>query len=86
MQVRPPPRFSHLPLLTSLLLQVDYADMWDIMAFFRGGINGEGAHDDLGKEIAIAGKEWVRDCYRWADLEAYQFRYARFHSIFVDRE
>lgn len=48
--------------------------MWDIMAFFRGGINGEGAHDDLGKEIALAGKEWVRDCYRWADLEAYQFR------------
>lgn len=49
--------------------------MWDIMAFFRGGLNGERAHDDLGKEIAIAGKEWVKQCYRWADLEAYQFRY-----------
>jgi hypothetical protein len=55
--------------------QVDYSDMWDIMAFFRGGLNGERAHDDLGKEIAIAGKEWVKQCYRWADLEAYQFRY-----------
>lgn len=22
----------------------------------------------------MAGKEWVRQCYRWADLEAYQFR------------
>jgi hypothetical protein len=56
-------------------VQVDYSDMWDIMAFFRGGLNGERAHDDLGKEIAIAGKEWVKQCYRWADLEAYQFRY-----------
>ena len=50
--------------------------MWDIMAFFRGGVNNEGAHDALGKEIALAGKEWVRECYRWADLEAYQFRSA----------
>lgn len=57
------------------LVQVDYSDMWDIMAFFRGGLNGEHSHDDLGKEIAIAGKEWVKQCYRWADLEAYQFRY-----------
>lgn len=55
-------------------MQVDYSDMWDIMSFFRGGMNGEGAHDALGKEIAEAGKEWVRLCYRWADLEAYQFR------------
>lgn len=49
--------------------------MWDIMAFFRGGLNGEHAHDELGKEIAVAGKEWVKQCYRWADLEAYQFRF-----------
>ncbi|KAK4702213.1 hypothetical protein P7C70_g4011, partial [Phenoliferia sp. Uapishka_3] len=54
--------------------QVDYSDMWDIMAFFRGGLNGEGAHDSLGKDIADAGKDWVRDCYRWVDLEAYQYR------------
>lgn len=58
-----------------IVAQVDYADMWDIMAFFRGGLNGEHAHDELGKEIAVAGKEWVKQCYRWADLEAYQFRF-----------
>ncbi|GAA6060113.1 hypothetical protein JCM10212_003521 [Sporobolomyces blumeae] len=63
-----------IPWLHFIPMQVDYSDMWDIMAFFRGGINGEGAHDDLGKEIATAGKEWVKECYRWADLEAYQFR------------
>ncbi|BGP48386.1 hypothetical protein JCM10450v2_004259 [Rhodotorula kratochvilovae] len=63
-----------IPWLHFIPMQVDYADMWDIMAFFRGGITGEGAHDDLGREIALAGKEWVKECYRWADLEAYQFR------------
>ncbi|GAA5897242.1 hypothetical protein JCM8208_003767 [Rhodotorula glutinis] len=63
-----------IPWLHFIPMQVDYADMWDIMAFFRGGVNNEGAHDALGKEIALAGKEWVRECYRWADLEAYQFR------------
>ncbi|GAA5894159.1 uncharacterized protein JCM6883_003736 [Sporobolomyces salmoneus] len=63
-----------IPWLHFIPMQVDYSDMWDIMAFFRGGINGEGAHDHLGKEIASAGKEWVKECYRWADLEAYQFR------------
>ncbi|GAA5880251.1 hypothetical protein JCM16303_003866 [Sporobolomyces ruberrimus] len=63
-----------IPWLHFIPMQVDYSDMWDIMAFFRGGINGEGAHDQLGKEIAMAGKEWVKECYRWADLEAYQYR------------
>ncbi|SCZ88022.1 BZ3500_MvSof-1268-A1-R1_Chr2-1g04138 [Microbotryum saponariae] len=63
-----------IPWLHFIPMQVDYSDMWDILAFFRGGINGEGAHDALGKQIAMAGKEWVRSCYRWADLEAYQFR------------
>lgn len=50
--------------------------MWDIMSFFRGGLDGENAHDDLAKEIAVAGKEWVDLCFRWADLETYQFRSA----------
>ncbi|KAI5479113.1 capsular associated protein, glycosyltransferase family 90 protein [Pseudohyphozyma bogoriensis] len=63
-----------IPWLHFIPMQVDYSDMWDIMAFFRGGLNGEGAHDTLGKEIADAGKEWVRLCYRWPDLEAYQYR------------
>ncbi|KAM0747201.1 hypothetical protein T439DRAFT_328963 [Meredithblackwellia eburnea MCA 4105] len=73
-----------IPWLHFIPMQVDYSDMWDIMAFFRGGLGGEGAHDDLAKEIALAGKEWVKLCYRWADLEAYQFRlmleYARLYN------
>lgn len=29
------------------------------MAFFAGDDFGHGAHDDLAKEIALAGKEWA---------------------------
>ena len=54
--------------------QVDYSDLWDIMAFFRGGPKGEGAHDALGKEIAVAGKEWAHTHFRYVDMEAYTFR------------
>lgn len=60
------------------------------MAFFRGGLRGEGAHDDLAREIALAGREWAQNYFvsqlswkvtvfswspqRWEDLETYQFR------------
>ncbi|KAK4053960.1 hypothetical protein OIO90_003797 [Microbotryomycetes sp. JL221] len=73
-----------VPWLHFIPIQVDYSDMWDVMAFFRGGLQGEGAHDELGREIAEAGKEWVKLCFRWPDLEAYQYRlnleYARLYN------
>lgn len=67
-----------MPWLHFIPIQIDYSDMWDVMGFFRGGVDGKGAHDDLGNEIAQAGKEWVRDYYRYEDFEAYQFRSGRF--------
>ncbi|KAL8281344.1 hypothetical protein RQP46_006378 [Phenoliferia psychrophenolica] len=73
-----------IPWLHFIPIQVDYSDMWDVMSFFRGDLAGNGAHDDLAKEIAEAGKEWVGECFRWADLEAYQYRllleYARIYN------
>lgn len=54
------------------------------MAFFRGGLGGEGAHDAAAKSIAIAGKNWAREHFRYEDMEAYTFRqyleYARLWS------
>ena len=40
------------------------------MAFFRGGLRGEGAHDELAKEIALAGKEWAEKYYVRAHTSA----------------
>ena len=45
------------------------------MAYFRGGLDGQGGHDHLAKEIAQAGKEWATRYYRWEDLEAYNYRF-----------
>jgi hypothetical protein len=66
-------------------VQVDYSDLWDVLAFFRGGPKGEGAHDDLGKEIAVAGKDWARNYFRYEDMEAFTFRqYLEYARLFAD--
>lgn len=52
--------------------------------FFAGDLSGEGAHDEIAREIAREGKEWVRDFWRPEDITAYMFRlwleYARLMS------
>ncbi len=45
--------FSYVP------IQTDFSDLWTTMAFFAGDNLGQGAHDDLAKEIAMAGKDWA---------------------------
>lgn len=48
-----------VPWVHYIPVQVDYSDLWDILAFFRGEpVSGRGAHDDLAKEIALNGKAW----------------------------
>ncbi|KAK9897476.1 glycosyltransferase family 90 protein [Cystobasidium minutum MCA 4210] len=77
-----------IPWLHFIPLQVDYSDIYDVMAFFRGGPNGENGHDHLAREIAMAGKAWAKEHMRWEDIEAYTFRqfleYGRLYN--ADRE
>ncbi|EKM77598.1 hypothetical protein AGABI1DRAFT_77101 [Agaricus bisporus var. burnettii JB137-S8] len=65
-------------------VQVDLSDLHDCLVFFRGDGNGEGSHDDLGKKIAKAGREWSLKFWRREDINAYFFRlileYARLMS------
>jgi hypothetical protein len=76
------------PWLHYVPVKVDLSDVYDSLAFFRGDMNGEGAHDDLARKIAMAGREWSKTFWRKEDLTAYMFRlfleYARVMS--VDRE
>ncbi|KAG2068530.1 hypothetical protein BDR04DRAFT_770499 [Suillus decipiens] len=66
-------------------VQVDLSDLYDTLTFFRGGLQGEGAHEDLAKKIAAAGREWSQTYWRKEDLTAYMFRlfleYARVSSL-----
>ena len=50
-------------------VQVDYTDLWDVLAFFRGTPRGEHAHDDLAEQIALAGRQWAQRCFRDEDLQ-----------------
>ncbi|TDL29204.1 hypothetical protein BD410DRAFT_8683 [Rickenella mellea] len=55
-------------------VQIDYSDLHDAVIFFRGDINGEGAHDQLARKIADAGKSWSETFWRKEDMTAYLFR------------
>lgn len=56
-------------------IQVDLSDLHDALSFFRGGLNGTGAHDDMAKKIAQEGKEWSQQFWRKEDMVAYLFRW-----------
>ncbi|KAI6038811.1 hypothetical protein EDC04DRAFT_2569264 [Pisolithus marmoratus] len=62
-------------------IQVSYADLYDVIAFFR-------YHDEAAAKIACAGKKWSQEFWRKEDMSAYLYRllleYARVMS--VDRE
>ncbi|KAK4054449.1 hypothetical protein OIV83_000943 [Microbotryomycetes sp. JL201] len=57
-------------------LKIDYSDLFDIMAFFSGDLDGNNGHDDLAKLIADQGKEYTQKHWRYADMEAYFYRLA----------
>ncbi|KAJ7143768.1 glycosyl transferase family 90-domain-containing protein [Mycena epipterygia] len=69
-------------------IQNSYVDLLDALVFFRGDPAGAGAHDDMARRIAAAGREWSRRYWRKEDLTAYMYRlfleYARVMS--TDRE
>ncbi|KAL5501707.1 hypothetical protein ACEPAH_8967 [Sanghuangporus vaninii] len=66
-------------------VQLDYSDLYDSLVFFGGDLGGEGAHDDMAYNIAIAGRQWVERFWREEDVTAYMFRlwleYARVMSL-----
>lgn len=54
---------SYVPVST------DFEDLWAIQAFFVGDEKGRGAHGEMAKEIAKAGKKWAEKNWRWSDME-----------------
>ncbi|KDE09242.1 hypothetical protein MVLG_00562 [Microbotryum lychnidis-dioicae p1A1 Lamole] len=62
------------PWLHYVPISPDYKDLWEVMAFFKGDENGRGEHDALAKEIAMAGKEFAKTCWRMEDMRIYTYR------------
>ncbi|KAH0578976.1 hypothetical protein H2248_003152 [Termitomyces sp. 'cryptogamus'] len=65
-------------------VQVDYSDVYDALAFFRGGLYGEDRREELARTIANEGRAWSRTFWRKEDITAYVYRlileYARVMS------
>jgi hypothetical protein len=55
-------------------VKIDLSDVYDSLVFFRGDLNGDDAHDELARKIALAGSEWSKTFWRKEDLTAYMFR------------
>jgi hypothetical protein len=55
-------------------VQIDLSDLHDILLFFRGGLDGKGAHEEMARKMASAGREWSKKFWRREDLTAYMFR------------
>lgn len=64
-------------------VQLDYSDLSDSLVFFAGDMSGEGAHEDMARKIAEAGREWVHKYWREEDVTAYMFRYDFLLSLFI---
>lgn len=73
-----PEWFAYVP------TKMDYSDLYSIISFFRGGLNGKGAHDEVARRIARNGQCWAERTWRKEDLQIYMFRlyleYARLMS------
>ncbi|KAG0151297.1 hypothetical protein CROQUDRAFT_56921 [Cronartium quercuum f. sp. fusiforme G11] len=54
--------------------KIDYTDLYDIMSFFTGGIDGTKGHDKLAEQIAEQGMVWAKSHFRIVDLGAYFYR------------
>ncbi|KAH9812106.1 family 90 glycosyltransferase [Melampsora americana] len=65
-------------------IKVDYSDLFDLMSFFTGDLDGHGGFDQVAEQIAGQGKEWVEKHFRFEDIQAYMWRtyleYARVSS------
>ncbi|WWC61152.1 uncharacterized protein I303_103731 [Kwoniella dejecticola CBS 10117] len=55
-------------------IKLDYSDIHDIMAFFNGSPDGQvKGHDELAREIAQNGWEFVENRWRLQDMQSFMF-------------
>lgn len=57
-------------------MKYDFSDLYDIMAFFKGDVDGRGSkgHDELAAQLGLAGRKWSLTFWRKEDRIAYMFR------------
>lgn len=53
-----------MPWVHYIPIKLDYSDLYDVLTFFRGDMDGIGDHDAMAAKIAKAGKQWVEAFWR----------------------
>lgn len=64
-----------MPWVHYVPIKVDFSDLHDAMAFFRGLPDGTPGRDDLAQRIGEAGRDWVNQYWR-IEVRATAFRSA----------
>jgi hypothetical protein len=59
--------------LSYIPIKIDYTDLFDVMAFFSGDLDGQNHHEHLAKQIADNGKDYTERFWRYEDMEACKF-------------
>ncbi|KAG8895495.1 Glycosyltransferase Family 90 domain containing protein [Tulasnella sp. 417] len=63
------------PWLHYIPLKYDYSDLYDILAFFLGDVQGKvNGHDAMAASIGAGGRKWATTYWRGEDMVAYAFR------------
>ncbi|CAH7674288.1 glycosyl transferase family 90-domain-containing protein [Phakopsora pachyrhizi] len=66
-------------------VRVDYQDLYDIMAFFVGDLDGKNGHDQLGEQIGKAGSDWAKEYWRVEDMQSYMYLLILEYSRLMNR-
>jgi len=53
-----------MPWVHYVPVKLDYGDIYDVLAFFRGLPDGTPGHEELAEKIASAGRRWVEQFWR----------------------
>ena len=62
-------------MLTGQPVQIDYSDIYSIMAYFVGPPDrSSNGHDAAARQIAEQGRQFAIEHWRWEDMQAYMYR------------
>lgn len=63
---------------------MDYSDLYNIMSFFAGSPDGiSQGHDKLAEKISQNGMQFVKEHWRWEDMQAYVRGHASLFELYI---
>lgn len=75
-----------MPICSYIPIKVDYTDLFDVMSFFSGDLDGRNGHEEMAMKIAAAGKEYTAKHWRYQDMEACKLSISRMPRLVLSAD